>query len=59
MPPRRGDPAMLRLSFDRVRDASGTQRPFAAQLTAVDNAREHVTADGTIVGLKPLASPSL
>lgn len=45
------DRASLTLAFDEVRDAAGKQAPIAAKVTAVDNARESVKADGSIQGI--------
>ena len=49
-----GGRAMLRLTFDGVRDATGATHPARLQVVAVDNAREEVNADGDIVGLAPV-----
>lgn len=46
--------ALLAVRFDGVRDGAGANQPAAFRLTAVDNAREHVDDDGTVVGLATL-----
>jgi hypothetical protein len=45
------DKAVLALSFDEIRDTSGTKASIAAKLSAIDNARESVDADGRIQGI--------
>jgi hypothetical protein len=45
------DQAVLALAFDEIRDASGKKASIAAKLTAIDNARESVDADGRILGI--------
>jgi hypothetical protein len=45
--------ATLRLHFDSIA-IDGREQPFAARVREVDNAREQVEPDGTIVGLDPL-----
>lgn len=45
------DQAVLALAFDEIRDASGTKASIAAQLSAVDNARESFDAGGRIQGI--------
>src|SRR6202522_1443590 len=45
------DQAVLALAFDEIRDASGKKASLAAKLTAIDNARESVDADGRILGI--------
>jgi hypothetical protein len=45
------DQAVLALSFDEIHDASGKKVSIAAKLSAVDNARESVDADGRIQGI--------
>ena len=45
------DQAVLALAFDEIRDASGTKASIAAKLSAVDNARESLDADGRIQGI--------
>lgn len=46
--------ALLAVRFEGVRDGAGATQPAGFRLTAVDNAREHVDDDGTIVGLAVL-----
>lgn len=46
--------ALLAVRLDGVRDGAGASQPAAFRLTAVDNAREHVDDDGTVVGLATL-----
>jgi hypothetical protein len=48
--PARGNPARLVLHFNSV-SIHGQQVPFSARILEVDNARERVDSDGTIVGL--------
>jgi LssY C-terminus len=45
------DQAVLALAFDEIRDASGKKASIAAKLTAIDNARESLDADGRILGI--------
>lgn len=45
------DQAVLALSFDEIRDMAGKQAAIAAKVTAVENARESVDADGHIQGI--------
>ena len=45
------DQAVLALAFDEIRDASGNKASIAAKLSAVDNARESLDADGRIQGI--------
>jgi len=45
------DQAVLALSFDDIRDASGKKATLAARLAGVDNARESLDADGRILGI--------
>lgn len=49
-----GGRAVLRVTFDSVRDRAGTAHPLPATVTAVDNARETVDDSGAIVGLPPV-----
>ena len=46
-------PSSIRLAFDSVLVA-GRELPLKTRVTQVDNARERVSADGTIIGLDPL-----
>lgn len=43
--------AQLAVRFDALRDSAGSRHPAAFRLAGVDNAREHVDDDGTVVGL--------
>jgi LssY C-terminus len=45
------DQAVLALAFDEIRDTSGTKANIVAKLSAVDNARESLDADGRIQGI--------
>src|SRR3984885_13556578 len=45
------DQAVLALAFDEIRDAGGKRAGLAAKLSAVDNARESLDADGRIQGI--------
>lgn len=45
------DQAMLALAFNQIHDASGKKVNIAAKLTAVDDARESVDADGRMQGI--------
>jgi hypothetical protein len=45
------DQAVLALAFDEIRDTSGIKASIAAKLSAVDNARESLDADGRIQGI--------
>jgi LssY C-terminus len=45
------DQAVLALAFDEIRDTNGTKASIAAKLSAVDNARESLDADGRIEGI--------
>lgn len=45
------DKAVLALSFDEIRDVSGKKASIAAKLSAVDDARESLDADGRIQGI--------
>jgi hypothetical protein len=45
------DQAVLALAFDEIRDTGGTKASIAAKVSAVDNARESVDADGRIQGI--------
>ena len=45
------DQAILALSFDQIRDTSGKKAALAAKISAVDNARESVDANGRIQGI--------
>jgi hypothetical protein len=45
------DQAVLALTFDGIRDASGKGASIAAKLAAVDDARESVDAEGRIQGI--------
>lgn len=50
----RNRPARLRVDFQRIQRPAGNAVPLAAKLRNVDNARETVAGDGTIVGLSPI-----
>lgn len=45
------DQAVLDLAFDQISDADGKKASLAAKVTAVDNARESVDANGRITGI--------
>lgn len=45
------DQAMLALSFDQVRDATGKKAAIATKVVGIDNARESVDAEGRIQGV--------
>lgn len=45
------DQAILALSFDQIRDASGKKAAIAAQVSSLDNSRESVDANGRIQGV--------
>ena len=45
------DQAILALSFDEIRDASGKKTVMAAKLAALDDARESLDAEGRIQGI--------
>ncbi len=45
------DQAVLALAFDEIRDTSGVKASIAARLSAVDNVRESLDADGRIQGI--------
>ncbi len=51
-----GRRASIRLHFDELVALDGTRLDVDARVSDVDNAREEVTADGTIVGLPPFSS---
>ena len=45
------DQALLGLAFDEIRDGSGKKAVIAAKLSAIDNAREKLDANGRIQGI--------
>lgn len=48
--------ARLRVTFDTLRLPDGSERPLAARIAALDNARETVDDEGTIEGIRATAS---